>query len=235
MSTNYLQQKRDRFYYFIVTDLQKILDYKLSILLDEETLTLTTFLSEYSNSTFKTTSEIHLARFWKDKMSAMMAAEKLAKIQEQKGNRVIFNLQYMNRQDFIKTIPDLKEIPSYVYLKNKKYKESEIKYLENLSKFRSQYKAIGEYQQVENPYNWLNCPICGLKPIVWEFNNGRSTACGCGENEYKHHSIRAESIMSYVNRNNGSVIGYDRDELRKNWNYWCKTGEILFTPSKERW
>ena len=33
---------------------------------------------------------------------------------------------------------------------------------------------------------WLVCPNCNLKPLVWEFNNGRSTACGCGENEYNH-------------------------------------------------
>lgn len=230
---NYLQQKRDRFYYFIVTDLQKMRDDKLSILFDEDTLT--TFLSEYTKNTFQTTSEIHLARFWKDKMSAMRTAEQFTKIEEQKGNKVIFKLQSMNRREFIKTIPDLKDIPSYVYLKNKKHKESESEYLEDLNEFRSQYKAISAYDQVENPYAWLNCPKCGLKPIIWTFDNGRSTACGCGENEYRNHSIQAESIMSYVTRNGGSAMGYDQDELRKNWNHWCKTGEILFTSNKERW
>ena len=55
---------------------------------------------------------------------------------------------------------------------------------------------------------------------MWEFNNGRSTACGCGKNEYDHHSIHAESIMSYVTRNDGSALGYNTSELRMNWNQW---------------
>jgi hypothetical protein len=51
------------------------------------------------------------------------------------------------------------------------------------------YKAISAYKIPNNSEDWLNCPNCHLKPIVWEFNNGRSTACGCGENEYKNFSF----------------------------------------------
>lgn len=233
MSMNYLQPKRDRFYYLIVTDLQKQRDDKISMLFDEETHTQ--FLSEYTKHNFSTTPEIHLARFWKDEKATRRVMENFIKIESQKGNKVIFNLQSMSRSEFLKTIPDLDEVPSYVYLKNKKFKETEKEYIEDLNEFRKSYKAIQSYQQVNKPYEWLNCPNCGLKPIIWEFNNGKSTACGCGENEYRHHSIQAESIMSYVTRNNGSALGYDSDALRKNWNHWCKTGEVLFTSSKERW
>ena len=33
--------------------------------------------------------------------------------------------------------------------------------------------------------------------------------------------------MSYVHRSNGSVLDYDNDKLRKNWNHWVETGEEL--------
>ena len=97
------------------------------------------------------------------------------------------------------------------------------------------YKAIDAYQKVENPEEWLPCPNCGLIPKIWEFDNGRSTACGCGKNKYDHFSIHAESIMSVVSRSKtgGDVSGYDKNELRKNWNHWVKTGEILFDPKEQ--
>lgn len=89
------------------------------------------------------------------------------------------------------------------------------------------YKCIDAYKIPKDTDQWLNCPNCGLKPLIWEFNNGRSTACGCGENIYRHFSIVAESIMSYVKRNNGSALGYNSHDLKNNWNHWVRTGEFL--------
>ena len=86
------------------------------------------------------------------------------------------------------------------------------------------YKCISAYQIPNKPEEWLDCPNCGLKPLVWEFNNGSSTACGCGENEYNHFSIWTESIMSHIQRNGGSALLYDSDALHKNWNYWVTMG-----------
>lgn len=60
------------------------------------------------------------------------------------------------------------------------------------------YKAISAYKIPDDFDQWLNCPNCGLKPLVWEFNNGRSTACGCGENEYRNFSIVSESIFEKI-------------------------------------
>lgn len=102
------------------------------------------------------------------------------------------------------------------------------------------YKAIHAYKKVENVLQWEICPNRGLFPMVWVFDNGRSTACGCGENEYRHPSIYAESIRSVMEHsyNGQSAIAYDFDELRKNWNHWCKTGEVLFDRFNEnetRW
>lgn len=89
------------------------------------------------------------------------------------------------------------------------------------------YKAISAYNIPSNVEKWLNCPNCGLKPLVWEYNNGRSTACGCGSDEYDHFSIWTESVMSHVRRSGGSVLNYDSDKLRKNWNHWVQYGVEL--------
>lgn len=91
---------------------------------------------------------------------------------------------------------------------------------------QGRYKATSAYKIPDRPSEWLECPNCNLKPLTWEFNNGSSTACGCGENEYRHFSIHTESIMSWVTRHNGSALDYPSDGLRDNWNHWCKTGEI---------
>ena len=108
-----------------------------------------------------------------------------------------------------------------------------MKYSKVWEEYRKKYKAIEAYKKVNNPQFWLPCKGCGLIPLVWEFNNGRSTACGCGENEYRHHSIHAESIMSFVKRNNGSALGFISDELRMNWNQWVKTGQDVYKQMKE--
>lgn len=98
-------------------------------------------------------------------------------------------------------------------------------------------KCIDVYKKPENPMEWLPCPRCGLRPLVWEFDNGRFTACGCGTDCYSHWSVRAESIMSVIKRsdNGKSAEVYDIDELKNNWNHWVRTGEILFTPGNGKW
>jgi hypothetical protein len=81
--------------------------------------------------------------------------------------------------------------------------------------------------------DWSPCPRCGLRPMTWTFDNGRSTACGCWTSMYDHFSIHAESIASVVQRSGGSSE-YDPDELRTNWNHWCQTGEVLFEHASKR-
>lgn len=106
-----------------------------------------------------------------------------------------------------------------------------------LAMIAEEYKCIDAYKKPENPMEWLPCPRCGLRPLAWEFDNGRATACGCGTDCYSHWSVQAESIMSVIKRsdNGKSAEAYDIDELKNNWNHWVRTGEILFTPGNGRW
>jgi len=100
--------------------------------------------------------------------------------------------------------------------------------------------CIDAYKDIKNPDEWESCIRCGLKPKVWVFDNGRDTACRCFENKYKHWAIYAESIGSFYDRKRmvfqttGAEIEaeYDDDELRKNWNHYNKTGEIIFERPK---
>lgn len=95
------------------------------------------------------------------------------------------------------------------------------------------YNCIDDYILPDGV--WEDCPKCGLKPKVWVFDNGRLTACGCWNTMYDHLSIHAESIMSVYKRTNGkNMTEYDSDELRRNWNHWCKTWQVLFTPASKR-
>ena len=70
---------------------------------------------------------------------------------------------------------------------------------------------------------WALCPHCNLEPKVWIYDNGKGTACGCGNNEYDHFSVMAESIMSVYRRCGGKTGQYNSDQLRLNWNEYCAT------------
>jgi len=85
--------------------------------------------------------------------------------------------------------------------------------------------CIDAYQYVAADQEWLFCPACNLKPKVWCFDNGRSTACGCWNDRYDIFSIKDESIMSVYTRT-GGTSEYDGDGLRKNWNKYCESGIV---------
>jgi len=98
--------------------------------------------------------------------------------------------------------------------------------------YHSDYNLVKDYIYPDNFTEWLSCPVCGLKPKIWTYDNGRSTGCGCHNIRYDHFSIFAESIMSHVSRNKGSAAEYDSDALQKNWNTWVNTGRIMCDMEK---
>lgn len=217
--------RRDTFYYIELFDKSTSRDNKISELFGIEP---TKRYRSFNDST----SKIYLAKFWKDESSAIRACRY--------KTGVTSFVKKMTQEEFIESIPDLNQIEDASekthpnYIKNLKHKKDEIVYLENWILEREKYKAISSYKKVSKPQWWYPCKNCGLIPLVWEFDNGRSTACGCGENEYNHHSIRAESIMSYVKRHDGSASGYNSDELRMNWNQWVIAGQDIYNDMKKK-
>jgi len=225
--------KRDIFYYLIVNDIQTFRDDKISEILGEDAQIY--YLGD------GLVTSVSMARFWKDKRSIekyinskMYGEIKGNKIISSRDKKLIFTIKELNRDEFLSVIPEKYDVKDYVTIRNSKLRSQEKNYQRDWKNLRSKYKAIDSYVKVNNPSAWLPCKNCGLIPLVWEFNNGRSTACGCGENEYNHHSIGAESIMSYVTRNGGSAVGYNSDELRMNWNQWVKTGQDIFKEQRAK-
>ena len=82
------------------------------------------------------------------------------------------------------------------------------------------YNCIDSYTLTSNDEEWLPCPKCKLIPKIWEFNNGRYTACGCWNTTYNRFKITAPTIFE-------NFEDYDWDKLRKNWNNYCLTGKIV--------
>jgi hypothetical protein len=214
--------RRDSFYYVEIADKSVNRDNQLSQLFGEEIKPV------YHGSNYPT-DKLYCAKFWKDKDSANNF------IRYQKKD--IFKLKELSRQEFINLIPEKSEVGddcrNEIYLRNLETKHQEQNYSKKWNEFRKNYKAIEAYKKVKDPQLWLCCKDCGLIPLIWEFNNGRSTACGCGDNEYQHHSIQAESIMSWVKRHNGSASGFISEELRMNWNQWVKTGQDCYKQMKQ--
>lgn len=219
--------KRDIFYYIEVCDKQKKRENLLSSLLDEESERFyigTDTSTNDSRSSVSLVSDLKYARFFKDKEATERSKQEY---------RVIGEIHQMDADTFINTIPDKYDIENYITRRNLRLKVGMIRSMKAWMEYRQKYKGISAYTRVTNPSAWLPCKNCGLIPLVWEFNNGRSTACGCGESEYNHHSIHAESIMSYVTRHGGSAVNYNSAELRMNWNQWVTYGQDVFKQQKE--
>jgi hypothetical protein len=108
-------------------------------------------------------------------------------------------------------------------LKNKKRLVKKIKTMKVANNYPlGMHPPIGAYKHPTDNKEWEHCPKCGFKPRIWEYDNGRSTHCGCSNSKYDHFSVRAKSIIEVMGENDGSAAKYDRDELRKNWNEYCR-------------
>lgn len=88
-----------------------------------------------------------------------------------------------------------------------------------------EYATHEDYKEVSPNENWLACPKCGVIPRVWRFDNGCSVKCLCFH-KYDAGLVRAESINSCYSREK-SAMNYNRDTLRRNWNHYIETGEVI--------
>lgn len=75
-------------------------------------------------------------------------------------------------------------------------------------------------EKIHDPEKWINCPICGIKPFVWEFDNGRYAECDCGE-EYHRENASAIAALPYYNKHQ-TLVDFPDKELRNNWNKLMK-------------
>jgi hypothetical protein len=212
--------KRDTYYYLELANKSQVRDNLISDLLGQEYTKLF-----YSSVDHKETPKIYLAKFWKDRSSIERALRFMS------NN---YRIVEVNQETFTKLIPDqVGEKENSNYKRNIKNKRQDVKYLREWKEYRKKYKCTSAYKRVSDPQKWLPCKNCGLIPLVWEFDNGRKTGCGCGKNDYDHFSIQAESVMSFVTRHKGSVQGFSNDSLQMNWNQWVMTGQDIFGEMKK--
>ncbi len=217
--------KRDIFYYVEITDKQRQRDNLLASILDE--IEYRTWIgSNVKGGEWSDVNELKYARYFKDKNAAIRFVNEFNRSKE-------LRVCEMDADTFINTIPDKYEVQNYITIRNIKMKQGMAKSMKAWFEHRQKYKAISAYKRVPNPSSWLPCKNCGLIPLIWEYDNGRGTACGCGKNEYDHHSIQAESVMSHITRHGGSATAYNSDELRMNWNQWVQYGQDIFKQLKQ--
>lgn len=81
---------------------------------------------------------------------------------------------------------------------------------------------IDAYVPPDNEQGWKNCKVCGIKPRIWVFDNGRFAKCLCS-GKYGSPQAKAESILSVHNRSNNN-FNYNLDGLRQAWNKYVDTG-----------
>lgn len=99
------------------------------------------------------------------------------------------------------------------------------------------YNCDDFYKPVEKPEEWKVCPVCKVKPLVWEFDNGRYAKCGC------ENAVRAESTLSFITRNENKFaldnekfdyMSEFKDALRDNWNAYCEENVDKFKEKKQK-
>jgi len=166
--------KRDNFYCLVITDVVSRRDDKISDIFGIPYKTF--YLGD------GLTSDISLARFWKDIYTiGQYVANRAVVINDiiSLKNDVIFEIKVLNREEFLDCIPDEYEVNNYFSIRNLKLKAKETKYKRKWDIFRKKYKASVDYVKVINPHYWIPCKICGLIPLISTDNDIESTACGC--------------------------------------------------------
>ena len=192
--------------------------------------------------------KIHSLNFISNSLLYCGGIPKLTEINESDEKSLLIVLEktlidhfIQNQMDKLQTEENIKEIVDLIMDKVK----SNIEYYTNtlmynkykLSDYYNSDFDFGEeisnvYVEVEEPNEWLECPKCNLKPLIWTFDNGAYARCHCS-------TIQAESYNSLYKRTGKtyyetSKSPFCKDELKYNWNHYCITGENLFEKLKEQ-
>ena len=149
--------------------------------------------------------------FTQNRMNALQTEENIKEIVDLMREKVKSNIEY-----YTNTL-------MYNKYKLSDYYNSEFDYFNEIS---------NTYVEVEKPDEWMECPKCNLKPLIWTFDNGAYARCQCSK-------IQAESYTSLYKRTGKTYYETSKshicdDELKYNWNHYCTTGEDLFKKLKEQ-
>lgn len=83
------------------------------------------------------------------------------------------------------------------------------------------------------PDDWVTCPDCGSKPVLWIYDNGSTARCECQVIAGKAPA-RTESIMGVLKRT-GSTAEYNRKDLKLAWEIYLLTGKFVDTIPRGSW
>ena len=128
----YFEPRGDLFYYLEVWDKQALRDYKLSEILGGISNTLPKYAGGNQMSLI-IYEDIFMSLFWKSKVTAELRVELLYRDPKVKDNYTLV-IKYLNRDEFIKTIPETSRGSHFAWKKNLKTKQNEIGYLRKLNK-----------------------------------------------------------------------------------------------------
>lgn len=84
--------------------------------------------------------------------------------------------------------------------------------------------VIDAYSEPDNPDEWVPCPACWFRPMVWYYDNGQHASCSCSTSKYTMHTVHVEGIATFARRNGGRLDNYNDHALRDAWNAWATSG-----------
>ena len=115
-------ERRELFFYVIVTDKQINRENRLAQLFEEEIKTF--YLGPYD----KNVTNLISARFWKDQPAAIRKCEKC----RQNGSHFDYQISNLSRQEFIDLIPSDLYPMNYCESRNIEFRKEELKYLRKI-------------------------------------------------------------------------------------------------------
>ena len=130
----YFEPRGDLFYYLEVFDKQALREFKLTAILGGDS----DIIPKYAGGNQRSLiiyEDIYMSLFWKSKKTAELRIKLLYEDSKIKDNYTLV-VKFINRDEFIKAIPDTSRGSHYAWKKNLKTKQNEIGYLRKLNKIK---------------------------------------------------------------------------------------------------